>query len=265
MQLPVVRGARKKGADRAVAAGLCRDRDSAMNVAVEHARFAQTPLLIARPAGTCSPLPTVLWFHGFGADKEVHLPELCRLAELGLLAVGVDAIGHGQRQFADLAQHACRPPRETPRLFERIVNGTVAELPALIDRLVELGLTDEERIGVAGVSMGGCIAYGAITADRRLCAAAALLGSPEWTLAELPDLAVERFFPTALLSITAEHDTVVPPAAARILHQKLGPRYHARPDRLCHREIAGASHFMQPEEWASTVDLASAWLARFLA
>ena len=236
-----------------------------MSVTVELARFAQTPLLIARTAGTGSPLPTVLWFHGFGADKEVHLPELCRFAELGLLAVGVDAVGHGQRRFADLAQHVCRLPHETPRLFARIVNGTVADVPALIDRLVERGLTDQERVAVAGVSMGGCIAYGAITADRRLCAAAALLGSPEWALAELPDLAVERFFPTALLSITAEHDAVVPPAAARRLHQKLGPLYHTHPDRLCYQEIAGASHFMQPQEWASTIDLASAWLAHFMA
>jgi pimeloyl-ACP methyl ester carboxylesterase len=236
-----------------------------MSVTVEHARFAEIPLLIARPAGMVSPLPTVLWFHGFGADKEVHLPELCRLAELGLLAVGVDAVGHGQRRLADLAQHACRPPHETPRLFARIVNGTVAEVPALIDRLVELDLTDPQRVGVAGVSMGGCIAYGAIAGDRRLCAAAVLLGSPEWALAELPDLAVERFFPAALLSITAEHDTVVPPAAARVLHEKLEPRYHTHPDRLSYREMAGASHFMQPQEWASAVDLASAWLTRFLA
>jgi hypothetical protein len=236
-----------------------------MSVDVEYARLAQTPLLIARPAGTVSPLPTVLWFHGFGADKEVHLPELFRLAELGLLAIGVDAVGHGQRRLADLAEHTCLPPRETPRLFARIVNGTVAEVPALIDRLVERGLTDPQRVGVAGVSMGGCIVYGAITGDRRLCAAAALLGSPEWALAELPDLAVERFFPTALLSITAEHDTVVPPAVARVLHEKLEPRYHTHPDRLSYREMAGASHFMQPQEWASAVDLASAWLARFLA
>lgn len=236
-----------------------------MSVTVEHARFAEIPLLIARPAGMVSPLPTVLWFHGFGADKEVHLPELCRLAELGLLAVGVDAVGHGQRRLADLAQHACRPPHETPRLFARIVNGTVAEVPALIDRLVELDLTDQQRVGVAGVSMGGCIAYGAIAGDRRLCAAAVLLGSPEWALAELPDLAVERFFPAALLSITAEHDTVVPPAAARVLHEKLEPRYYTHPDRLSYREMAGASHFMQPQEWASAVDLASAWLTRFLA
>lgn len=236
-----------------------------MSVTVEHARFAEIPLLIARPAGMVSPLPTVLWFHGLGADKEVHLPELCRLAELGLLAVGVDAVGHGQRRLADLAQHACRPPHETPGFFAQIVNGTVAEVPALVDRLVELDLTDPQRVGVAGVSMGGCIAYGAIAGDRRLCAAAVLLGSPEWALAELPDLTVERFFPAALLSITAEHDTVVPPAAARVLHEKLEPRYHTHPDRLSYREMAGASHFMQPQEWASAVDLASAWLTRFLA
>jgi hypothetical protein len=89
------------------------------------------------------------------------------------------------------------------------------------------------------------------------------LAPPEWALAELPELAVERFFPAALLSITAEHDTVVPPAAARVLHEKLEARYHTHPERLSYRAMAGASHFMQPQEWASAVDLASAWLAPF--
>ena len=47
--------------------------------------------MLVRLSAAPGPLPTVLWFHGLAADKEVHLPELHRFAATGLLAVGVDA------------------------------------------------------------------------------------------------------------------------------------------------------------------------------
>lgn len=38
------------------------------------------PLLLAFPQTGEAPHPTVLWFHGFGVDKEVHHKELEHLA-----------------------------------------------------------------------------------------------------------------------------------------------------------------------------------------
>ena len=90
----------------------------------------------------------------------------------------------------------------------------------------------------------------------------ALLASPEWALP--PGVAVERFYPTALLSITAAQDTIVPPAAAQALHERLTPLYRVQEDRLHYHEIAGVSHFMPAADWASAVAQASAWLTRFL-
>lgn len=235
-----------------------------MSVTIERERLAQVPALIARPAGGPAPLPTVLWLHGFGADKDLHLPELYRFAEAGLLAVGIDAVGHGQRRLADFEQQFSGVSAASVRLFNRFVSDTVAELPQLIDALVERGLSDPKRVAVAGVSMGGCIVYGAIATDRRICAAAALLGSPESLRPDSPHLTPDRFFPTALLSITAGQDTVVPAAAARRLHEQLESRYRTHPERLHYREIAGATHFMPAEQWDSVVAQASAWLSRFL-
>lgn len=237
-----------------------------MTIAGERVLLGEVPALIVRPADGATPLPTVLWFHGLGADKELHLPELQRFAEAGLLAVGVDAVGHGDRRLPDFEQRIAGSPGETARLFHSLVAQTVAELPGLIDTLVARGLSDPERIAVAGVSMGGCVVYGAITVDRRICAAAALLGSPAFLSLSAPgaDLPGERFFPTALLSITAEQDTVVSPMAARALHDALAPSYRDDPDRLSYQLIPGASHFMQPDEWASAVAQAGAWLRRFL-
>ncbi len=50
-----------------------------MSIVVDQERLAQVPALIAHPGGRLAPLPTVLWFHGFGADKGLHLPELFTL------------------------------------------------------------------------------------------------------------------------------------------------------------------------------------------
>ncbi len=229
--------------------------------------LGDVPVLIVRPGGASSAnaLPTVLWFHGLGADKELHLPELQRFAAAGLLAVGIDAVGHGRRRLPDFEQQFAGSSVANARLFNALVARTVAELPGLIDALVDRRLTDPQRIGVAGVSMGGCIAYGALVADRRLRAAAALLGSPAWLRPERADFPLDRFFPAALLSITAENDDVVPPAAALALHQRLAFAYRQAADRLDYRVIPAASHFMQPAQWANAVGQASTWLARFLA
>lgn len=226
--------------------------------------LGEVPVLIVHPPGGAAPLPTVLWFHGLGADKESHLPELQRFAAAGLLAIGVDAVGHGQRRLRDFEQRFAQPPAQRERLFNTLVAQTVAELPGLLDALVDSGLSDGQRLAVAGVSMGGCITYGAASRDRRLRAAVALLGSPAWLFAQQGDFPVARFFPTALLSITAENDCVVPPAAARTLHEALAIHYASHPERLDYRVIAGAPHFMNGEDWARAVGDASAWLAGFV-
>ncbi len=235
-----------------------------MRIAIDHEHLEQVPVLIAYPAGGLAPLPTVLWFHGFGADKELHLPELRRFAEAGLLAVGIDAVGHGQRQFTDFDPQFCRASMASLRLFNHFVRATVSELPRIIDTLVARGLSDPERLAVAGVSMGACIVYGAIASDRRIRAAVALLGSPGELGPDSPQPAIEHYFPTALLSIVAGQDTVVPPSAARALHERLEACYRAHPDRLSYREIPGASHFVPPEQWDSAVARASAWLSHFV-
>ena len=230
----------------------------------ERTLLAGVPVLLVRPVSLRAPAPTVLWFHGLGADKDVHLPELHRFAEVGLVAVGVDAVGHGERRPTTDEHQLARSPNDGLRTFESLVAGTVAEVPALIDALIERGLADSGRIAVAGVSMGGCIVYGAIPGDRRIGAAVALMGSPERTQLGPGRFADDLFFPTALLSITAERDTVVPPAAAQALHARLAPFYGQDPDRLSLLTISAAPHFMSAQDWERAVGQACAWLLRFV-
>ncbi len=242
-----------------------------MPAPVERCLLGELPALIVRPRGADAgapskrrALPTVLWFHGLGADKEVHLPELQLFADAGLLAIGVDAAGHGQRPLPDFQRLFSGVADASGALFKTLVGQTISELPVLIDALVDRGLSDPQHIGVAGVSMGGCIVYGAIAADRRVRAAVALLGSPACSCSDGAEQAPARFFPTALLSITADDDQVVPPAAAQALHQQLLHAYASQPERLAYRVIPGAAHCMRPEQWAGAVAQTSAWLVRFV-
>lgn len=235
-----------------------------MDDSLQRAWFGQVPALVARPADAHTPLPTALWFHGLSADKDVHRPELERLAASGFLAIGIDCAGHGERRLPDFDRQFSQPPAPTDRLFAALVAQTAAEVPALIDTLIDRGLSDPNRIAVAGVSMGACIVYGAVATERRIRAAAALLGSPDWAYPNSPHEHADSFYPTALLSITAECDDIVAPAAARKLHDALTTSYASQPERLSYRQIAAAPHFLSPEDWFSAVGDAIAWLRRFV-
>lgn len=236
-----------------------------MTVLFETRRLGAAPALIARPSSARLPLPTVLWFHGFTVDKETHRTELATLAEAGFLAVGIDAAGHGERRLADFEERFSGPKEETDREIFALVAETAAEVPEILDLLCGAGLTDEARIGVAGISMGGMITYGAMALDPRIRAAVALLATPEWPHPASPHRQVDRFFPAALLSITGERDENVPPAAARAFHAELEGRYRQHPERLRYLEIEGSPHMMTAEGWERSIRETIAWLSRFTA
>jgi uncharacterized protein len=234
-----------------------------MTVLFEKRRFGAAPALIARPSSARLPLPAVLWFHGFTAGKVTHRPELATLAEAGFLAVGIDAAGHGERRLPDFEERFSGTEDENDREFFALVAATAAEVPGIVDLLCGAGLADEARIGVAGVSMGGMITYGAAAIDPRIRAAVALLATPEWTHPASPHLEIDRFFPTALLSITAGRDETVSPDAARTFHADLDERYRQNPERLRYVEIEESLHMMTPADWAWSIGESVTWLSRF--
>ena len=51
-----------------------------MSITVQPRTLAGVPLLLAMPYDAAAQLPGVLWFHGFGVDKETHRKELRQLA-----------------------------------------------------------------------------------------------------------------------------------------------------------------------------------------
>jgi uncharacterized protein len=206
----------------------------------------------------------VLFFHGLGGGKEVHERELRLFADRGLFAVGVDAMGHGERRFPDFdARFAAGNPQGLDE-FLGVVESTASEVPTLLDALVREHGADPARLGIGGASLGGYITYAALVREPRLRAAVPLIASPEWSRPASPHHHLERFFPTALFSQTAGKDDVVPPGPAKALHARLEPLYAQAPERLRHREFPESGHMMREEDWQEATRDAADWLARFL-
>ena len=211
-------------------------------------RLATAPTLIIEP--DAAPRATLLWYHGLGVAKETHIPELERFARAGIRAVGIDAAGHGERRLPDFEERFA-PPREViePLLFQ-LVDDSVGEIASILDAL------EVDNAALCGVSFGGYITYRGAAREPRITAAVALLGSPDAHDAD-------SMFPTALLSLTAENDVNVPPAAAREFHRALESRYSGAPARLGYHEYPGAVHAMKEEEWNDAIERLIAWVLEY--
>ena len=236
-----------------------------MSVTVSPRTFAGAPALVALPDGARTPLPAVLWYHGYRADAAANRSELERIAGAGFVAVGVDAVGHGRRQTEDLAARSAATPGGALGVVLEVATATADEVPRVVDALVAEGLADPARVGLVGISMGGYLAYRSALVEPRLRAVVAVLGSPEWPgRADSPHLRPDDFRRLALLSITAERDESVPPDAARRFHSALAAAAggHPAPERARYLELAGAPHLMSAEQWATAMDATLDWLVR---
>ena len=234
-----------------------------MEIRFETRTVEGVPLLLAFPPAGEAPFPAVLWFHGFGVDKETHRKELAQLAEAGFLAVGVDAAGHGARRLPDLDARMDAPQAEALVTAVTLAEETAREVPAVVRALVEEGTADAGRVAVAGISMGAFVVYRAVVEMPALRAAVAILGSPEWPVGDSPHRHPEAFHAVALLSITAERDENVPPGPARELHRRLAED-HPRPELARYVELPGAVHLMGAGDWDTTMRETLAWLTAHL-
>ena len=238
------------------------------------ASVAGVPALLryAEPPQVAAEHGTVLFYHGFGGTKERPEAYLAALAEAGFLAVSLDAVGHGERRFPDfeaIFDHERWDARfeEVETHFLKLLDDTAAEVPAIIDDLLARGWARADRIGVAGRSLGGNIAFASVLADSRVRAAVSVVGSPEWTLPRphSPHHHPDRFFPAAVLSQAAEFDEHCPPGPIRAFYATLEPWYAADPARTRYVEYPDVGHFLTPELDADSRQSMVAWFQRWLA
>ncbi len=194
---------------------------------------------------------TFLFYHGLGANKETNLKELDSIANRGFLAVGIDAVGHGERRWEDFEE---RLASDNPSMEDSYLAGileTARETPQVIDVLIEEWSVHEKYIGVGGISMGGFITYSALLEEPRLSVAAPILGSPCWHLpwSESPHNHLDRFWPRAILSQNAGLDVNVPPENAHAFHEALTPYYEKALHKQLYVEYPKSGHFMLEEDW----------------
>ena len=229
------------------------------HIDVERQRFGDVPALLVAPRRRDGPLPVAFWFHGLGADKDVHLPELEQLATQGFLAIGIDAAGHGERRVHDLDERIAGPREAVLEMMIAFATTTAGEVREVLRSVVDAGIADRHRVSAVGISMGGYLVYHAVVVEPLIRTAVALLGSPEWPAGDSPHRRPRAFDATALLSITAECDASVPPDAARRFHRGLA-RTHPNPRRLRYVELPGAEHLMDEESWRIAMTEMTQWL-----
>lgn len=215
-----------------------------------------------RLAEPSRPTTAVLWYPGFRADRRTNVDELRTFADAGLVAVGLDAADHGARRPPDFDDRfgPHRSPAEWDRHFGALVEETVAEVPGVVDELLRVPRI--KRVAIAGVSMGGIVAYRALAAEPRLRAAVALLATPACPGLDEPPPTAAAFAPRPVLSLVAGLDESVPPDAARRLHAE-GGAYRDAPDRLSLVEYPRSGHTMRGEDWWDAITRAAAWMARW--
>jgi len=208
---------------------------------------------------------TILFYHGLKACKEGNLKELRSLAMVGFLAVGIDNEGHGERLYPDFEERLSSSDG-FEKFFFRMVKDTIDEIPEIIDHLIKNKMSDPSKIGICGISMGGYITYGGILKDRRIKAAAPVLGSPKWknSIMESPHHYPEKFFPTAILSQNAGKDFTVPAGMAEEFHNTLKPYYKEEPEREKFLVFPDSEHFMIESDWNCLWNNVVEWFERYL-
>ncbi len=117
------------------------------------------------------PLPTVFFYHGWESYKERVLEDGYSLAREGFRVILPEAYNHGERKpHADATQD--------PMNFWEVVTKSVREFPLIVQVYIDAKKTLPNRIGVAGLSMGGITTSAILTQYDWVKSAVVLMGSP---------------------------------------------------------------------------------------
>ena len=233
-------------------------------IELEIRRLGDREIVHAFPSGKGEKaLPVVVFYHGFTSSKLVYSYFAVALAQAGFRVVMPDAPDHGARFTGD----------EQARLgqFWQILHGCLTEFAGLRDTLYQAGLVADDRLAVAGASMGGMTALGIMTRHPEVKSVACLMGSgyftslsktlfPPHESAEIEALLAEwevaralpRVADRPLLLWHGDADDVVPPGETFRLQQAL--QHEGLDGNLTCLWEAGVRHRITPTALDATVD-----------
>ncbi|KEF38296.1 alpha/beta superfamily hydrolase [Schinkia azotoformans MEV2011] len=119
--------------------------------------------------------PVVFFIHGFTSAKEHNLHYAYLLANEGFRVYLPEVYLHGER-----LDHSNISTEKIYYKFWDMVIQTIHELNEIRKELVRKALIDEQRIGLAGLSMGGIITLGALKQYEWIKTAVSLMGCPAY-------------------------------------------------------------------------------------
>src|SRR5699024_9464914 len=144
-------------------------------VIIERLNISDIPTLqVVSESLAQSPLPTVIYYHGFNGEKESSLTIAYKIAENGQRVILPDCYLHGERKD-DTSQ------TNLGLSFWDIVMKNINELEEIKTYLVQNKLAYSDRIGIGGTSMGGITTYGALRTYPWLKVAVVLMGTAKMT------------------------------------------------------------------------------------
>lgn len=118
-------------------------------------------------------LPTVFFYHGWTNCKEAVLVNGFEIAQKGMRGIIPDAMYHGERSDGkEVTEHF--------EEFANIVMQSVDEFPIILNDLIKRKVTDGNRVGVTGLSMGGITTCGILKKYENVKAANCLMGAPNF-------------------------------------------------------------------------------------
>lgn len=143
------------------------------DVVVRTTKLGDLPVLHVFAASQAqTKLPTIIDYHGWTNQTATELSAAYQLVRAGFRVILPTTYLHGSRNDGtDLDRH--------PEHFWSIVGHSVAEFPQLVAALVAAGISDPNKIGVMGTSMGGITAAGIMATQPTVVAGVSLIGSPE--------------------------------------------------------------------------------------
>lgn len=140
-------------------------------ISIKEVTIAGVPLLeIVAEEKEAHQLPTVFFYHGWTSVKESVLVNGYELAKRGFRALLPDAYLHGERATAETTRGNMD--------FWDVVVHNITEITAIKDHYVHNQLTDPEKIGVSGLSLGGITTNAMLTQFPWIKAAGVLMGTP---------------------------------------------------------------------------------------
>lgn len=247
-------------------------------IIIQSTTYNGIPCLTVRPDRTDQPVPTLLFYHGWGGSVESYRFFATLLAGWGYQVILPEPYRHGTRDPLDNFF-----TRDAYGHFWEVIHQSVDEARGILDDLIKRGEADPTHLAVAGSSMGGFIASGILAQNDDIKCLININGSPAWEVSEeifrqndgRPPMSDEEraefrrldpigrlatIAPRPILHMHGKADSTISVEAARTFIQQATPFYASCPERLRLDEWPRVDHHMT----FGMVEELFNWLDRYL-